>query len=154
MTGMTCDVLCRYNYHTPTEHYGSLPSLANSLFTKSSAVRISVLPYTTLLLAAPGTAPPSPLPPPAVPTTPPVPPPLVRATHSCRFPYSSMLPPPTVNTIASLNPCLLCPKLASIPCLTCPLAPPCPEPAPAAAALAVAGGIEPRAFALLGSKYK
>lgn len=74
------------NYFLPATWFyeaTSLPSLSSSSFTNSPALTSSVLPYTTLLR-------PRSL--------------LVRSTHSCRLPYSSMLPPPTVNTTASVNP--------------------------------------------------
>lgn len=111
-----------YYYHTL-----SLPNLVSSL-RNDSALTISVLPYTTLFLL----------------TLPAAPWPLVRFAQSCKFPYSSMLPPPTVKTMASLKPCLRWPKEASIPLLW---------PPPCLASFAD-GGIVPRAFALRGSKYR
>lgn len=120
---------------TSGHHYPllSLPSLANSTVTKSSAFTISVLPYTTLRRG---------------PTLPPPPAPaLVLFAQSCKLPYSSILPPPTVNTIASLNPCLRCPNVALLP------GPRPPRPPDCCCCRAWLGaGIVPRALAERGSK--
>lgn len=108
----------------------SLPSLPSSP-KKLSALTNSVLPYITLFRLA-------------TPAWPALAPPLVRFAQSCRLPYSSILPPPTVKTIASLKPCRLCPKLASMPRL-------CAVPLRASFA---EGGMVPRALAERGSKYR
>src|SRR5947209_3522877 len=91
---------------------------------------------------------------PAPTTPPPAWPPLVRFTHSCRFPYSSILPPPTVNTIASLKPCLLCPKLAPVPGPLLPSPPGIPPPPPLLDEDEAGPPIVPLACAFLGSKSR
>lgn len=48
----------------------------------------------------------------------------VLAAQSLRFEYSSIEPPPTMKTIASEKPCLLCPKLAPVPGPGTPGSPP------------------------------
>jgi hypothetical protein len=76
----------------------SLPNCAKSLVTNSVAEYSAVLPYTIRLFcpvpAAPWLA-------------------LVLFAHSCKLPYSSIEPPPTVKTIASLKPCLRCTLLVA-----------------------------------------
>ena len=62
-----------------------------------------------------------------------------------------------MNTTASENPCLRCPKLAPVPgaCETFePGSPPGAMTPVAAARMAEGCGIAPRAFALRGSKYR
>lgn len=73
----------------------SFPSLSNSFAMNWPALTSSLAPYTTLLFAR------------SVPD--------VLLAHSCRLPYSSIEPPPTMKTRASEKPCLRCPKLAPVP---------------------------------------